>query len=98
MQLLFAFCLAFFGLSRNLASSVIIAFIRPQHTLGDAPIVMVKGSGALYVRLGDTLHPVVNLASARLIVGTRPVHGELERANGEDAGAAHETVITAPCS
>jgi type VII secretion protein EccB len=52
------------------AACMIIAFIRPQHTLGDAPIVMVKGSGALYVRLGDTLHPVLNVASARLIAGS----------------------------
>ena len=31
---------------------------------------MEKQSGALYVRLGETLHPVLNLASARLIVKT----------------------------
>jgi type VII secretion protein EccB len=63
------------------AACVIIAFIRPQETLGDAQIAMVKGSGALYVRVGDTLHPVVNLASARLIAGSalNPVEiGEAE--------------------
>ena len=27
---------------------------------------MARESGALYVRIGDTLHPVLNLASARL--------------------------------
>jgi type VII secretion protein EccB len=32
--------------------------------------VVVKESGALYIRLGDTLHPALNLASARLAVGT----------------------------
>ena len=48
---------------------VVAAFVRPQDALGDAPIIIVKESGALYVRLGDTLHPVLNLASARLIAG-----------------------------
>lgn len=32
-----------------------------------ASIVMGRSSGALYVRVGDTLHPVLNLASARLV-------------------------------
>ena len=47
----------------------ILAYLRPQGTLGDATIVMVRESGALYVRIGDTMHPVLNLASARLIAG-----------------------------
>lgn len=52
------------------AGCAVVALMRPQHALGDAPIMMVKESGALYVRLGDTLHPVLNLASARLVAGT----------------------------
>src|SRR6187549_2254469 len=32
-------------------------------------IVMSRDSGALYVRIDDTLHPVLNLASARLVTG-----------------------------
>jgi hypothetical protein len=45
---------------------------------------MGKQSGALYVRVGETLHPVLNLASARLIARTnanpRPVpESELSR-------------------
>ncbi|MFC9993677.1 type VII secretion protein EccB [Nocardia sp. NPDC127526] len=58
------------------AGAAIMAFIRPQGSIGDATIVMGKESGALYVVLTDedddtkqTLHPVLNLASARLIVG-----------------------------
>lgn len=51
------------------AGCAIVAFVRPQDALGDAPIVMVRESGALYVRVGDTLHPALNLASARLIAG-----------------------------
>lgn len=56
------------------AGAAILAFIRPQGSIGDAKIVMGKESGALYVVVGDkndktkmTLHPVLNLASARLI-------------------------------
>jgi type VII secretion protein EccB len=49
------------------AACAILALVRPQGALGSAPIVMARDSGALYVRLGDVLHPVPNLASARLI-------------------------------
>jgi type VII secretion protein EccB len=53
-----------------LAGCAVLAVVRPQPALTDAPIIMGKQSGALYVRLGDTLHPVPNLASARLITHT----------------------------
>ncbi len=53
-----------------LAGCAVLAILRPQPTLADAPIVMGKQSGALYVRMGETLHPVLNLASARLIMKT----------------------------
>ena len=46
------------------------ALLRPQVALDRAQIVMGRESGALYVRVGDTWHPVLNLASARLIVAT----------------------------
>jgi type VII secretion protein EccB len=52
------------------AACAILAFVRPQGSLGSAPIVMVRDSGALYVRLDDVLHPVPNLASARMIAGS----------------------------
>lgn len=51
------------------AACAVLAFLRPPNTLGSAPIVMVRESGALYVRVGDIVHPVLNLASARLIAG-----------------------------
>lgn len=61
-----------------------LAFLRPQAQLDQAQIVMGHESGALYVRVGDVWHPVLNLASARLIAGTdanpEPVpESELER-------------------
>lgn len=51
-------------------ASVVLAFLRPGGALDAAPIVMDRSSGALYVRVGDAWHPVPNLASARLIVGS----------------------------
>lgn len=53
-----------------LAGCALLAVVRPQPAWADAPIVMGKRSGALYVRIGETLHPVLNLASARLITRT----------------------------
>ena len=47
-----------------------LALLRPQARLDQARIVMGQESGALYVRLDDTWHPVLNLASARLVAAT----------------------------
>ncbi|MFZ2177090.1 MAG: type VII secretion protein EccB [Rhodococcus sp. (in: high G+C Gram-positive bacteria)] len=55
--------------SLGLAACAALALFRPQDKIGDASIVVAKDSGAMYVVMGDTLRPVLNLASARLIVG-----------------------------
>src|SRR6202012_5855638 len=47
----------------------VLAFFRPTPSFGDSTIMISKSSGTLFVRIGDRLHPVLNLASARLIVG-----------------------------
>jgi type VII secretion protein EccB len=52
------------------AGSAFLALLRPQASFDHARIVMGRESGALYVRVGDTWHPVLNLASARLIAAT----------------------------
>jgi type VII secretion protein EccB len=52
-----------------IAGCAVLAFVRPQGSLDDAQIAMVRGSGALYVRIDDTWHPALNLASARLVAG-----------------------------
>lgn len=52
------------------AVCAVLAFVRPGSVPGEAPILMARDTGALYVRIDDTVHPVPNLASARLIVGT----------------------------
>ncbi|GAS89680.1 uncharacterized protein RMCB_3776 [Mycolicibacterium brisbanense] len=53
------------------------AMLRPGGDLDETPIVMARETGALYVRISDTMHPVLNLASARLLAATpanpRPV-------------------------
>src|ERR1700727_1318047 len=49
-----------------LGGCAVLALLRPQPGLATAPILMEKQSGALYVRVGETLHPVLHLASARL--------------------------------
>ncbi|TSD98334.1 type VII secretion protein EccB [Gordonia rubripertincta] len=48
----------------------VYGLVRPQGSVGDASIVVSKNSGSTYVLLEDTLHPVLNLASARLITGS----------------------------
>src|SRR5262249_54909652 len=52
------------------AGSTFLSFLRPQAAFVHARIVMGRESGALYVRVGETWHPVLNLASARLIAAT----------------------------
>lgn len=73
-----------------LVACVVLALLWPHGSLGTAPIVMDRASGALYVRVGDTLHPVPNLASARLITGTpgRPTPVSAEMIAGVGGGPA----------
>ena len=52
------------------AGAALVALLRPRVPLDGAQLVMGRESGALYVRVGDTWHPVLNLASARLIAAT----------------------------
>jgi type VII secretion protein EccB len=47
----------------------VLAFFKPAPNIGDAQILLSESSGAAFVRIGDRVHPVLNLASARLIVG-----------------------------
>lgn len=46
----------------------LFAWMRPNPDPGDAPI-MRAADGSLYVRAGEAVHPVANLASARLVAG-----------------------------
>jgi type VII secretion protein EccB len=54
------------------AGCFVFSLIRPSGTAGNNAVLADRSTDALYVRVGDDLHPVLNLTSARLIVG-RPV-------------------------
>ncbi|CCQ17276.1 putative uncharacterized protein [Rhodococcus sp. AW25M09] len=53
----------------GLAGCAALALFRPQDKIGDASIVVGKDSAAMFVKVDDAFHPVLNLASARLVVG-----------------------------
>ena len=59
-------------------ASGVLAFFKPSPNLGDAQILLSKSSGAAFVRIGDKVHPVLNLASARLIVGANESPKEVD--------------------
>lgn len=78
----------------GVAVCVVLALARPHGSLGSDPIVMVRDSGALYVRVGGTMHPVLNLASARLIAGAPAVPRLVSAAML--AGAEHGPLMGIP--
>jgi type VII secretion protein EccB len=53
----------------GLAGSFAFSMIHPSGTVGNNAILADRDTSALYVHLGDQLHPVLNLTSARLIAG-----------------------------
>lgn len=48
----------------------VLAFFKPQPSVGDAQILLSQSNGAVFVRIGERAHPALNLASARLIAGS----------------------------
>lgn len=46
-----------------------LGWLRPTGTVGDSKIVADRKLGTLYVKVGDRLHPALNLVSAQLIAG-----------------------------
>ncbi|OBH02467.1 type VII secretion protein EccB [Mycobacterium sp. E2699] len=53
----------------GLAGCFVFSLIRPSGSAGNNAVLADRSTAALYVRVGDDLHPVLNLTSARLIVG-----------------------------
>jgi type VII secretion protein EccB len=53
----------------GLAGCFIFSLIRPSGVAGDDAVLADRSTAALYVKVDDQLHPVLNLTSARLIVG-----------------------------
>lgn len=56
-----------------LVGCFVFSLIRPNASAANNPVLADRSTAALYVRVGERLHPVLNLTSARLIVG-RPVN------------------------
>uniref|UniRef100_UPI00061B4220 type VII secretion protein EccB n=1 Tax=Mycobacterium sp. UM_Kg1 TaxID=1545691 RepID=UPI00061B4220 len=57
----------------GLAGCFVLSLIRPGGSAGNDVILADRSTSALYVRVGEQLHPVLNLTSARLIAG-RPAN------------------------
>jgi type VII secretion protein EccB len=62
----------------------VFSFIRPAGSAGNDAVLADRETSALYVRVNDQLHPVLNLTSARLIAGrdvnpTQVKSSELDR-------------------
>lgn len=53
----------------GLAGCFVFSLIRPSGVAGNDAVLADRSTAALYVRIGDQLHPVLNLTSARLIAG-----------------------------
>lgn len=51
------------------AGAAILALLDPAPDVGRSSVMVAKDSGEMYVRAGDAVHPVFNLASARLVLG-----------------------------
>lgn len=52
-----------------LAGCAVLALLKPQGSIGSSKILMGKESGQIYAVIDGTVHPALNLASARLAVG-----------------------------
>ncbi|GAA5104393.1 type VII secretion protein EccB [Nocardia iowensis] len=66
-----------------IAGAAVLAFFKPAKTVGNSRIVADKETGALYVRVGERLHPALNLTSARLIIGAADKPVQVSRAELE---------------
>ncbi len=53
----------------GVAGAAVLALLDPAPDVGQTTIMVGRDSGQMYVRAGDRVHPVHNLASARLVAG-----------------------------
>ncbi|MBS7547183.1 type VII secretion protein EccB [Dietzia massiliensis] len=53
----------------GVAGAAVLALLDPAPDVGSTTIMVGRDSGQMYVRAGQTVHPVLNLASARLVLG-----------------------------
>ncbi|OBG41745.1 type VII secretion protein EccB [Mycolicibacter heraklionensis] len=61
----------------------VFTLIWPNSAANNDPVLADRSTSALYVRVGDQLHPVLNLTSARLIAG-RPVNPTVVKSTALD--------------
>ncbi|WP_101951154.1 type VII secretion protein EccB [Mycobacterium sp. 3519A] len=80
-------------------TGAVLAFMKPAPNFGNSSIMIGKGNGQLLVRIGDRLHPALNLASARLIAGRNdpPIQVDDKFINSVPLGPA-VGIIGAPTS
>ncbi|PQM45514.1 ESX-3 secretion system ATPase EccB3 [Mycobacterium talmoniae] len=67
----------------GLAGCFVLSLIRPNGSVGNDTVLADRSTSALYVRIGDQLHPVLNLTSARLIAG-RPSNPTMVKSSALD--------------
>lgn len=84
-----------------IAGTAVLELVRPRGVASaHADLLIVAESGALHVRINDALHPVSNLASARLILGSAKVPQRVreevlaEQQVGHPVGIPHAPTIT----
>lgn len=56
----------------------VLAFFKPNPNIGNAQILLSKSNGGIFVRIGDKVHPVLNVASARMITGSPDVPKQVD--------------------
>ncbi|WP_297008949.1 type VII secretion protein EccB [uncultured Corynebacterium sp.] len=64
---------------------LLVAMLRPAPSVGDAALVTDE-SGTLHVRIGEVFHPVTNVASARLLLGSAESPSKTTAANLAEFG------------
>lgn len=67
----------------GLVGCFVFSLIRPSGAAGNDAVLADRSTAALYVRVGEELHPVLNLTSARLIVG-QPVNPTMVKSSELD--------------
>ncbi len=60
------------------AGAAVLSLLDPAPDVDRSMIMVGRESGQMYVRVGDAVHPVFNLASARLVLG-RPLDPDIVR-------------------
>lgn len=66
-----------------IGGAFVLSILKPAGVTGNRPLLAERSTNALYVVVNNELHPVLNLASARLIIG-KPDNPTVVKANEID--------------